>query len=131
MKKILSFLMLGAICFLFVTGCGAIRKDLIQITEQDKLNAVASRTAAQNMLSTWLINSGFIRGSLGPDRMNALPVGVVKALDELDALAGKKEWTDFELGYSMGLRVRLLSEIVAQALKLYAPEVMKYIPMAF
>jgi hypothetical protein len=112
-------------------GCAGMRKDLIQITQEDKLNAEASKTAAKNMLSTWMINSGFVRGSLGPDRMNALPVGVVKAMDELDALALKKEWTDFELGYSMGLRVRLLSEIVAQALKMYAPEVLKYVPMAF
>ena len=132
MKTRLFVLMVSVVLLsMFVFGCAGIRKDLIQITQEDKLNAETSKTCAQNLLVTWPINSGFVRGSLGPDRMNALPVGVVKAMDELDVLAAKTNWTDFELGYSLGLRVRLLSEIVAQALKLYAPEVLKYIPMAF
>jgi hypothetical protein len=112
-------------------GCSGMRKDIIAIVNEDVKNAEMSRDVAKKMLGTWLINSGFIRGSLGPARMNELPKGVVDAMDDLDKLAIKKEWTDKELGTSIGLRVRLLSEIVAQALKLYAPEVMKYIPMAF
>jgi hypothetical protein len=134
-KRNFKSLLLYALCAMlfafFMAGCAGTRGDIVKITEEDKLNAETSRTAAENLLSTWSINSGFIRGSLGPDRMNALPMGVVKAMDELDILAAKTTWTDFELGYSLGLRVRLLSEIVAQALKLYAPEVMKYIPLVF
>lgn len=126
MKK---FILIIMILFL-LSGCAEMRKSIIQITEEDKLNAETSKVAAMNMLSTWLINSGFVRGSLG-DRLNQLPVGVIKAMDELDALAVKTQWTDFELGYAIGLRVRLLTEIVAQAIKLYAPEVLKYIPMTF
>ncbi len=128
MKRILfTSILIAILCF----GCAGMRGDIVKITEEDKLNAETSRTAAKNLLSTWAVNSGFVRGSLGPDRMNALPMGVVKAMDELDVLAAKTIWTDFELGYSLGLRVRLLSEIVAQALKLYAPEVLRYLPLAF
>ncbi|MDD1778547.1 MAG: hypothetical protein LUQ65_10300 [Candidatus Helarchaeota archaeon] len=114
-----------------IFGCGTMRKDIIAIVNEDVANAQTSREAAKKMLSVWLINSGFIRGGLGPARMGELPKGVVDAMDELDKLASKTEWTDFELGMSIGLRVRLLTEIVAQALKLYAPEVLKYIPMVF
>ena len=128
MKRILLTLILVMVLGL---GCVGMRGDIVKITEEDKLNAETSRIAAKNLLSTWAVNSGFIRGSLGPDRMNALPMGVVKAMDELDVLAAKTIWTDFELGYSLGLRVRLLSEIVAQALKLYAPEVLRYLPLVF
>jgi hypothetical protein len=128
MRKILLVLTLVMVLCL---GCTGMRGDIIKITEEDKLNAETSRAAAKNLLATWAVNSGFVRGSLGPDRMNALPLGVVKAMDELDVLANKTSWTDFELGYSLGLRIRLLSEIVAQALKLYAPEVLKYLPMVF
>jgi hypothetical protein len=124
------FVLMTVVIFLAV-GCGATRKDLIKIANEDVTNAETSKEVAGKFLKTWSINSGFVRGALGPDRMNALPVGVVNAMDELDVLAAKTNWTDFELGYSLGLRVRLLSEIVAQALKLYAPEVLKYIPMAF
>jgi hypothetical protein len=130
-KKIFYCLLVTAFCSLAFIGCAGMRGDIVKITEEDKLNAEISRTAGRNLLSTWSVNSGFVRGSLGLERMSALPVGVVKAMDELDVLAAKTTWTDFELGYSLGLRVRLLSEIVAQALKLYAPEVLKYIPMAF
>ena len=131
MKKKILIVLTMVILLATIIGCAAFRKDIVQITEEDKLNAEASKACAKNLLATWSVNSGFIRGSLGPDRMNALPMGVVKAMDELDILAAKTTWTDFELGYSLGLRVRLLSEVVAQALKLYAPEVLKYIPMAF
>jgi hypothetical protein len=130
-KSLLFYALCAMLFASFLAGCAGMRGDIVKIMEEDKLNAETSRTAGRNLLSTWSVNSGFVRGSLGPDRMNALPMGVVKAMDELDALAAKTTWTDFELGYSLGLRVRLLSEIVAQALKLYAPEVLKYIPMAF
>lgn len=129
-RKAFYCLLLTGICLLMFIGCAGMRGDIVKITEEDKLNAETFRTAAKNLVSTWAINSGFIKGSLG-DRINQLPVGVVNAMDELDVLAAKTNWTDFELGYSLGLRIRLLSEIVAQALKLYAPEVLKYIPMTF
>jgi hypothetical protein len=51
-------------------------------------------------------------------------------MDQLDKMAMEDpaKWTDFELGMSLGLRVRMLSSIVQQALSLYAPEVMRYLP---
>jgi hypothetical protein len=125
MKKIIILILAFGLI-----GCGTIRGSLISISEEDLKNAETTRVVAQNLLKTWKINSGFIRGSLG-DRINQLPKGVVLAMEELDALADKTTWTDFELGYSVGVRVRLLGELVAQALKLYAPEVLKYIPLVF
>lgn len=111
-------------------GCSAIGKSLVSLSETDLANAGTTRTVAKNLLSTWKLNSGFIRGSLG-DRINQFPIGVVKAMDELDALSEKTEWSDFDLGYSLGVRIRLLGELVIQALKLYAPEILKYLPLAF
>ncbi len=111
-------------------GCASIRGDLIQLSQEDLANAEASRTIAKNLLLTWNLNSGFVRGALG-DRLNQLPAEAVKAMDELDSLAGKIEWTDNELGRSLGFRVRLLGEVVTNALKLYAPEVLKYLSLAF
>lgn len=126
----IKWLLIGILVVSFL-GCAGMRKDIITIVNEDVANAETSKEAAMKLLKTWPINSGFIRGSLGPGRMGELPKGVVDAMDELDKLAKKKTWTDFELGMSIGLRVRLLSEIVAQALKIYAPEIMRYIPMTF
>lgn len=125
MKKVLIITVLA-----FSLSCTSIRGNLVSLSEQDIKNAETSRVVAKNLLSTWKLNSGFIRGALG-DRINQLPVGVVKALDELDLLAEKTGPNDFDLGYSLGLRVRLLGELVANALKLYAPEVLQYLPLTF
>ncbi len=128
MKRILLILVLISILSF---GCAGMRGDIVKIVDEDAANAVISREVAKKLLSSWLINSGFVRGSLGPGRMAELPKGVVDSMDELDKLAKQTIWTDFELGTSLGLRVRLLSEIVAQALKLYAPEVLRYLPLVF
>jgi len=120
------------ILFLVVSlvGCASIRADLIKLSQEDFQNAEATRVISKNLLLTWGLNSGFLRGALG-DRLNQLPAEAVKAMDELDTLAKKIEWNDFELGYSLGLRVRLLGEVVTNALKLYAPEILKFLPLTF
>jgi hypothetical protein len=111
-----------------VVGCGWFRKNLVELSESDLKNAEATRVVAKNLLSTWKLNSGFIRGVLG-ERLNELPAEIVEALDELDKLADRQdELSDYDLGYSVGLRVRMFGAVVVKALKTYAPEVLKYLP---
>jgi hypothetical protein len=93
-------------------------------------NYEASVQIAKDLLKTWRLNSGFIRGSLG-DKLNQFPAEAIKAMNDLDRLAAKKEIDDFDLGYSLGARVRLMGAIIQNTLKQYAPEVLKYIPMVF
>jgi hypothetical protein len=125
MKKILILIVV-----LFLISCTSLQKSAIKVSEIDLKNAEASRTLAKNFLSTWKLNSGFIRGTLG-DRLNQFPHEAVKAMDELDKLAEKVELTDFDLGYSLGARVRLLGEVVVEALKHYFPKVLEYITLPF
>ena len=125
MKKYLVFILIP-----FLFSCASIRTGLVGLSQEDLKNAEATRVISKNLLLTWGLNSGFLRGALG-DRLNQLPAEAVKAMDELDALAKKIEWSDFELGYSLGLRVRLLGEIVTNALRLYAPEILKFLPLTF
>lgn len=125
MKKIVILILA-----MFLISCASIRADLVKLSQEDIQNAEATRVISKNLLLTWGLNSGFLRGALG-DRLNQLPAEAVKAMDELDVLSGKIEWSDFELGYSLGLRVRLLGEIVTNALRLYAPEILKFLPLKF
>lgn len=125
MKWILVFIL-----SISLISCSGLRKDLVKLSQSDLKNAEASRVISKNLLSTWPINSGFIRGGLG-DRLNQMPGEFIKAMEELDKLSMKTEWSDFELGYSLGLRVRLLGEIITNTLKTYAPEVLKYLPLVF
>ncbi len=128
MKK-LSIILLGII-LLTAMGCAGLRGGILDLSKEDMLNADTTRQTAKNLLSTWRLNSGFIRGSLG-NAIFEFPAEAVKAMDELDALALKATLDDFDLGYSLGLRVRILSELVANALAKYAPQVMKYLPITF
>lgn len=93
----------------------------------DLQNYDASKQLAKDFLKTWPLNSGFLRGALG-EKLQEFPAGVVGAMDQLDRLAMKQEFTDFELGFSLGARVRMLGAIVQEALKLYSPEVLKFVP---
>jgi len=111
-------------------GCTSLQKGALQLSKVDLENAEVSRKVAKDFMSTWKLNSGFIRGSLG-DRVNQLPHEAVKAMDELDKLAEKTELNDFDLGYSLGARVRLLGELIVSALKHYFPKVLEYITLPF
>ncbi len=118
---------------LIVSGCAGMQKMTLDISKQDLKNAETSRQVSKNFLSTWPLNSGYIRGALGPNIIQ-LPLSTVSALNDLDKLATKYaegEITDMDLGGALGIYTRLLSSVVQAALKTYAPDVLKYIPMAF
>ena len=130
MKQKIFIILIGIIFLAGLTSCGAIRKDLIKLSESDLKNAETTRIVAQNMLKTWQINSGFIKGVMGL-KMMELPAAILNAFEELDALAIKAEkgkLNDFELGYSLGIRIRMLSAVVQQAINQYAPEILQYLP---
>lgn len=128
MKKLLVLLLVSGM-FLF-SGCAFLRGSAIKLSEEDMRNAEVAREIARNLMSTWLLNSGFIKGALG-SKFDALPYEAVKAINELDVFARSgEELSDYGLGYTLGLRVRLLSETVKLALEQFAPEVLKLLPAA-
>ncbi len=116
--------------FLFSFGCSNIQKGLVSLSEQDLKNAETTRTVAKNLLSTWMLNSGFIKGALG-STITQLPNEAVKAMEELDKLAKKTDLDDYDLGYSLGVRVNILNQLVMNAIKIYAPQILQYIPLTF
>ena len=125
-RNSLAILFLG---LMLAVGCSAMRKGLVEMSKEDVRNAEASREAAYNFISTWDLNSGFIRKALG-DRTSEFPAQFISALDELDEIARKPadELTDFDLGSFLGLRVRTLETIVQETLELYAPDIFDLVP---
>jgi len=109
------------------SGCSAIRKEIVNVGQWDVKNAESTRKLAKDFLSTWSLNSGFIRASLG-ENIGKLPHQAVQAMDELDILATKTEWSDFELGSSLGLRVRMLGSLIVSTLQQYFPNILKDVP---
>jgi hypothetical protein len=119
-----------SICFMFVAGCGPARQAMIDVSGENVKNAEMMRQVSENCLSVWPIQSGFIKGALG-SRIEELPAEAIKAIEELDRLAGLPEQTDYELGMFLGLKVRLLSSVVQKAIEKYAPDVGALLPLVF
>jgi uncharacterized protein YceK len=131
MKQLIIVVLVAIV--LVISGCAGMQKMTLDISKQDLKNAETSRQIGKNFLSTWPLNSGFIRGALGPNIIQ-LPISTVTALNQLDDLAEKYvagEITDTDLGGALGTYTRLLSSAVQETLRIYAPDVLKYIPMAF
>ena len=129
--KLLAVVMVVAL----LSGCETMRRTAIGISEEEVLNAETTRQVALNYLSIWPLHSGIIKGALGP-RMDELPAQAVDAINELDQLAEQaggdpNSYSDEDLGLSLGLRVRILVSVVGEALKLYAPDVLEFVPMLF
>src|SRR4030042_709416 len=119
------WLILILLLLLSSLGCSAIRGNIQAVVAEDVKNYETSVQIAKDLLKTWRLNSGFIRGSLG-DRLNQFPAEVIKAMNDLDRLAAKKDIDDFDLGYSLGARVGLMGALITNTLKQYAHEVLKY-----
>jgi hypothetical protein len=121
------------VLFAFLMGCAGMREGVVRVSEEDIINAQISREVALNLLQTWPINSGFIRGALG-DRITEMPEQALNAMDRLDELAieylaGEHEIDDWEAGESLGLRIRLMAATVREALMMFAPEVLQMLPV--
>ena len=112
-----------------LSGC-LTTKAASRIQEYHAEGVEDARQITRRMLDDWLFRSGVIRGALKP-RMQELPTQAVKALDDLDILARQNltgELDDYELGLFLGTRMRLLSNIVRDAVETYAPSVLAYVP---
>jgi hypothetical protein len=122
--RTLIFFALLIVLTLLLSSCAAMRGAAIRISEEEWKNADACREIAETYLLIWPIQSGLIRGALGDD-LSKLPSEAVAAMGELDELAKRpsKKMSDQDWGYSLGLRVRIMSTIVMEALRIYAPDV--------
>ncbi len=126
MKKF-KIIGISLLMVMFLASCASIRGDIVAFSKEDLKNATTSRTVAKNLLKTWKLNSGFIRGALGTN-IDQLPQQAIQAMNELDKLADKKDLNDYDLGYSLGLRIRALNSVVQEAIRIYAPNILDYLP---
>ena len=123
MKRVIILLFLLA-------GCSPARQVAIDLALEKAENVKTMREISERCKTDWLVISGFIKGTLG-SRMNELPNEAIEAINELDRLAEQEELSDYELGYFLGLKVRLWCEVIRVALEKYAPDVTGYLPLVF
>ena len=125
-----------ATLLLALTGCSTLRKDAVSISESEVKNLHATQEIARNYLKIWPMQSGFIHG-LMEHRQGEFPEHIVDAINELDNLSAKlltgdpNEILDYDLGLSLGLRVRMLGAVVEEVVKAYSPDLLDLVPLLF
>lgn len=115
--------------FGLLSGC-AIYREIAKTSAAENLeNAKASRQLGDSILDTWDLNFGALdaltRGDYGK-----IPTEVTKVLKKMNELSKKnrEERTDYDKGYALGAMASLASPFVLEYIKLYAPDIVKYIP---
>lgn len=118
------------ITLLLVAGCATTRQGVLDISTEKVKNAEAMREVAENCRSIGLMQLGFIEAALG-NRVKELPQEDLAAIKRFRILAEKPELSDYELGFFLGLKVRLMSSVVQEILEKYAPDVIDLFPLIF
>ena len=115
---------------LMLAGCALIRQTALDVAREEVKNAETACEVAGLQLEAWPPFSGAVRKALDVDQ---LPKKAVDAMDELDELAraykaDPNSLDGFQLGGALGLRIKILSEVVKEAIKTYAPDILELVP---
>ena len=117
-------------------GCAVAREGAIKVSASEVKNNVAAKEVALNYLEIWPMQSGFIHG-LMEHRQGEFPEHVVDAINKLDDLSSKLNTNDpnlildYDLGLSLGLRVRLIGAVAEEVVRAYAPDLLALVPLLF
>lgn len=126
-SKYLALVLFGLFLTATLSGCYS-STAFVRLEDRNLETIAQAKDGTKKMLATWEFRSGLIHGALEP-RLAELPAQAVKALDELDRLAARRdELSDYDLGYALGLRLRMLESTVRQVVKKFAPNVLAYLP---
>ena len=112
---------------LTMPGCAWFRKTAIKGIDEYVATVETEKKVTRKLLGVWTYRSCQLKAALGP-RRGSLPGDALKAWDELDKLAKKKELTDCELGTASGCWILGTYEVVRKAIQLIAPDVIGLLP---
>ena len=120
MKKLILLSFLVSILF---SGCSMI----LQHSENELQDLEKTRKVAQNYLIIAPMQIGFIKGALD---MEELPMETIIAIQSLEDLTVDPNCMNDDacLGYSLGLRTRITSDLIKETIKRHAPELLRYWP---
>ena len=109
----------ASILLLVVLALVACAGNIQDITDKYTSSSLAVKHFARITSQDWLFGSGIIQGAL---QEPMLPAWVFEELQKVDAwfLEGK-ELNEWELGYLVGLRLRLAAPVIKAAIEQYAP----------
>ncbi len=105
---------------LLFTGCAG---NITHISDNYAKTSVAAKDFALLTSKDWLFGSGIVRGAIPHD---ALPAWVFSEMDKVDAWFGQGELTELQLGYVVGLKLRMTGPILEAAIRQHAPGILIY-----
>ena len=111
---------LPTFCLLFCIGCAG---SITHISDNYAKTSAAVKDFALLTSKDWQFGSGIIRGAIPQD---ALPAWVFTELDKVDAWFGQGELNELQLGYIVGLRLRMAGPILEAAIRQHAPGLLLY-----
>ena len=112
-KLLLVLLCLG------LMGCAT---DINKITDNYAESSAAVKLFAKVTAADWLFGSGIIQGALPEDAVPAWVFAELRKVDEW--FEAGEPLTETQLGYMVGVRLRLAGPIIESAIKVYAPGIM-------
>lgn len=119
MKKLLILFLI----FAFM-GCAGVRTGIEDMVKEDAKNVATMRFAANNIMESWPMWSGFIKGYLGVDITTRITV----ELNVIDAMSAEVERTDMVRGYVLGSVLRFHLNNLLEGLQSVAPDIIGMLP---
>lgn len=128
-RTVAGFLVVIGLVLFIMMGCGPMRETATELSLEDTRNIDTMRDMSVTLIENWSYKSGLIRCYLG-DRMAEMPVRFLTAMNELDEMYDHRDaLTDRGFGCVMGSHLKLTGEIIMDTLKIYAPELLPYLPL--
>jgi len=105
-------------------GCSQVRTWSIQASQEDLANAVVSRQVADNLMSTWSLNSGLAQCGLA-DYLPPVTLRKIQAIDQSVKDAGKWSLDDYNRGCFLGRQGELTIKSIQDLIEKLIPIVLK------
>lgn len=111
-----------------ISGCGAwFRETALKGVDEYTANVETEMEATRRLMKVWPYRSCQLREALGA-RYGSLPSDATDAWEKLDELCKKEELTQCDLGTASGTWILMTYEVVREAVKQYAPDILGLLP---
>jgi len=118
MKRLL---LISLVAFFCLSACAGSMENLNANYAE---NSAAVKQFAKLSAQDWLFGSGIIQGALSEPMLPAWVFTELKKVDQW--FIDKQELTEWQLGYIVGLRLRMAGPIIRGAVEQYAPGILQY-----
>lgn len=115
MKLLVLFLLIP-----ILWGCSSVNKFTLEASQQDLKNAINTRQIADNLMSTWSLNSGVLQCAF-TDTLPPITLRKIQRIDEAVKKSNRWNQADWDRGCFLGLETDLATHQAEELLKKLIP----------